>query len=569
MQLSPECLDAVRYRAFWEDTEEPSLKKFLDFRLLAGDLEDKQTEYHRYKQELETIGKFYAEMSEPGQEVIRWKNAFKKSKQSTVISLFWKLQNVRQNIAVKNVLIEDKINMQENKAKAKVRKLQADQHVTIATVTTGQIQQYARSTTTKFLDEKERTIKRARTYKESDNNDNTENNHLLLSDEKSSTVSIQDQFSPNDKSSDDESEDDGDHVDYKIDDDSDEFSNSSLLGRNDAKGTQTPPHQITGNTSFAQSSANETHESILRASSENLTGLNEAKYFKEFISLFEEYKEREKNNVYSCTNDDVMDIRGDGGFAKFLTIEQYTKLLSLRPKRRAVLPNGWREVIEEYYKESLTEDGPKKTIRLVMLPLIESFLKPIPDISASNSSEHHYWAEFGHRFFSYALQEFAGLDWRAMEVPVLASKYRKNYELDHSLYKVVEGKCADLLAWSWETKEEIFVGEQAGPPTKPDLTKLFMDSFKLYRELRDCVNVRILNAMKIGDVNYTNRAVFGILGYLFEIKMLIMWKDEFITELKYTAKIENDNDKVQVLKRKFSDFIQTKPSPIKVAKVKR
>jgi len=44
-----------------------------------------------------------------------------------------------------------------------------------------------------------------------------------------------------------------------------------------AKGTQTPPHQITGNTFFAQSSAIETHESILRASSENLTGLDEVK----------------------------------------------------------------------------------------------------------------------------------------------------------------------------------------------------------------------------------------------------------------------------------------------------
>ncbi len=41
------------------------------------------------------------------------------------------------------------------------------------------------------------------------------------------------------------------------------------------------------------------------------------------------------------------------------------------------------------------------------------------------------------------------------------------------------------------------------------------------------------------------------------------------TELKYTAEIENDNDKAQILKRKFSDLIQTKPSPIKVAKVKK
>ncbi|CAI2193877.1 1906_t:CDS:1, partial [Funneliformis geosporum] len=109
-----------------------------------------------------------------------------------------------------------------------------------------------------------------------------------------------------------------------------------------------------------------------------------------------------------------------------------------------------------------------------------------------------------------------------MEVPVLASKYRKNYGLDHSVYKVVEGKCADLLAWSWETGEEIFVGKQAGPPTKPNLTKLSMDSFKLYRELRDCLNIRILNVMKIRDVSYTNRTVFRILGYLFKVKMLIM-----------------------------------------------
>ncbi|CAG8580799.1 8337_t:CDS:2 [Ambispora leptoticha] len=107
--------------------------------------------------------------------------------------------------------------------------------------------------------------------------------------------------------------------------------------------------------------------------------------------------------------------------------------------------------------------------------------------------------------------------------------------------------------------------------------------------------------MEIGDVNYSNRAVFGILGYLFEIKMLIMWKDgvyvyeefgrftvashpskihmmkagilkllEFIMVIKVesesTVKVEHDNDKVQILKRKFSDIVQTKPSPLKVAK---
>ncbi|CAI2169744.1 16537_t:CDS:2 [Funneliformis geosporum] len=33
MQLLPECFDALRYRAFWEQSEKNSLKKFLDFRL--------------------------------------------------------------------------------------------------------------------------------------------------------------------------------------------------------------------------------------------------------------------------------------------------------------------------------------------------------------------------------------------------------------------------------------------------------------------------------------------------------------------------------------------------------
>ncbi|CAG8580839.1 5487_t:CDS:2, partial [Paraglomus brasilianum] len=50
------------------------------------------------------------------------------------------------------------------------------------------------------------------------------------------------------------------------------------------------------------------------------------KYFQEFIPLFEQYKEQQKSNI--CTNDDVMDIQGDSGFARFLTVNQYTKVLS-------------------------------------------------------------------------------------------------------------------------------------------------------------------------------------------------------------------------------------------------
>ncbi|RUS26541.1 hypothetical protein BC938DRAFT_470633, partial [Jimgerdemannia flammicorona] len=330
-----------------------------------------------------------------------------------------------------------------------------------------------------------------------------------------------------------------------------------------------------------------------------------------------------------CTNDDVMDIRGDSGFVKSLTVAQYRKLLyetekacrgagMLASSRRNIFyvikgePKrtiaDWvrateaLNVVEDEDAEEVTRL--KKYLYRVMSPLIESYLKPIPDISAPDCSEHHYWSEFAHRFFSKALQDFIGLDWRAMEVPVSASKYRKNYGLDHITQTVVEGKSSDLLARSWETGEEIFIGEQAGPPTKPDLTKFAIDSFKLYRELRDCLNVRMLRAMEVGDTNYSNRAVFGVFGYLFEIKMLIMWRDgvyvyeefgsltiashwskihtmkagilkllEFImvvrVEVERVVEVEDDTDKIQILKRRFADITQTSPSPSRIAKVKK
>ncbi|CAG8670240.1 12601_t:CDS:10, partial [Gigaspora rosea] len=392
-------------------------------------------------------------------------------------------------------------------------------------------------------------------------------------------------------------------------------------------GFRTPPHQIVGNTYFSSSSQYTTlsNENILKASPKSFADFNDSKNFKDFIPRFLEFKELEKNNEYSCTHDDVMDIRWDSEFANFLSFEEYTKLLSVMPKRNVELPESWDKIIEEYYKDT-TECGLKKqisdwinvtkeliviksedteeSIKLkeylyrVMLPIIESFSKPIPDISAANTSERHYWSEFGHRFFSKMLQDFVGLDWRAMEVPVMASKYHKNYGVNHAKEKIAEGKFADLLACLWETGEEIFVGEQAGPPSQQDLTKLSMDSFKLHHELRDCLNARILYSIERGDFDYSKRIVFGILGYLFEIKMVIMWRDgvyvyeefgslkipshlnkismmksgmlrllEFMiiikSEVQNTLNVEYNNDAIQFLKRKFNDIIQTKPSPTK------
>ncbi|CAG8650944.1 16728_t:CDS:10 [Funneliformis caledonium] len=234
---------------------------------------------------------------------------------------------------------------------------------------------------------------------------------------------------------------------------------------------------------------------ILRAAAESLVNLddaNDSKYFKEFIPLFYKYKETQDKDPYSYANDDVMDIRGDSGFSKFLSLDQYIKLMSVKPRRKAVLPKCWQQILDDYFSQPkifiLIKDGDSNEATQ-----FKNYLyKPLPDISALRTSEHHYWSEFGHRFFSKALQDFVNLDWRILEVPVYAFKYRKNYGINHIFQKVVDGKSADILAWTWDSGEEVFVGEQAGPPTVQDLTKYAFDSFKLYRELRDCLNVRIL-----------------------------------------------------------------------------
>ncbi|CAG8584738.1 2517_t:CDS:2 [Funneliformis mosseae] len=50
-------------------SEKPSLKNFLDFRLQEGDLEREEMEHSRYKGELNTILKYHSEASEIREEV--------------------------------------------------------------------------------------------------------------------------------------------------------------------------------------------------------------------------------------------------------------------------------------------------------------------------------------------------------------------------------------------------------------------------------------------------------------------------------------------------------------------
>ncbi|PKY13044.1 hypothetical protein RhiirB3_424778 [Rhizophagus irregularis] len=79
MYLSPECINALKYPAFWRNRDDPSLKKFLDFRRCMGDLKDPEMEHSRYNLELNTITSYYDGTTEIGKKARKWKEEFKAS----------------------------------------------------------------------------------------------------------------------------------------------------------------------------------------------------------------------------------------------------------------------------------------------------------------------------------------------------------------------------------------------------------------------------------------------------------------------------------------------------------
>ncbi|CAG8730845.1 12932_t:CDS:10, partial [Dentiscutata erythropus] len=366
IQLIPECLNALKYQTFWENTKEPTLFDFLNFRLSTGVLDDKRTEYSQYKNKLTTINKFYAEASDckslsapttlqpvmlvVGKSVMSvvGKSVVPVNKQC-LTNYFGTCYARKEFNDKRSKVINNFWDCQDVNAKAEM----VAQHATIAKVTTEQVQQYAISTTTgiakRFLDNNKETTNRVKAHKT--------NSEKI------------------------------DHADETNHD-----------------GFRTPPHQIVSNTCFSssfQSIMITSNENILRVLAESLATINDSKFL--------EFKEHEKNNKYFCAYDDVMDIRGDSDFAN-----------------------------------------------------VESFNKPIPDISASNTSERHYWSEFGHRFFSKMLQDFVELDWRRGGIGALqfethpeASnvKFEMSIVMEFKILRKNKNKAEDLLAWLWETEE--------------------------------------------------------------------------------------------------------------------
>ncbi|CAG8450000.1 15649_t:CDS:10 [Funneliformis mosseae] len=183
MYLSPECLNDLRYRVFWESTDEPSLNKFLNYRIHAEDLKDEVAEHNQYIGELNSISKYYPEMSEIGKKVKKFKQDFKEKlrvcvfvyvtlhellcglrvrrgktaclsrrndKNSQQINHFWDLQTKRQNIITEIKLLEERNKLIEKELESQINLEQTQQILDTARENRGQVSLLQRAITGKI-----------------------------------------------------------------------------------------------------------------------------------------------------------------------------------------------------------------------------------------------------------------------------------------------------------------------------------------------------------------------------------------------------------------------------------
>ncbi|GBC36320.2 hypothetical protein GLOIN_2v1649442 [Rhizophagus irregularis DAOM 181602=DAOM 197198] len=475
-QFSLECLNAVQYRAFWENTKNPTLLKFLNFRLSAGDLEDKKTEYNRYNNELNTISKHYAEMSEMGQEIAKWKGAFKNDKRTKSVIQFWEVQDVAR--------------MAEEKSRAEVRMLQAAQHVTIATVTTEQVQQYARSTTTKisekFLDEKEKL--------------------------------------PNDGS-----EDDGVHVD------SGEFPNSSLLALETIIDAENPLFISGHDSNDATVNQDElvplknTHKRLFSEIGDDLPSSH-------IMSVMEKYRAKSTTSKYDLVHSFILDLTPCSRIEKEFEPEFWAELIADRPpavnatyyeeigsicdhlfgplgeklrsKKLHESRDKWvkiRDLKAPEYNEgfSYNEEDWKKILYWVERAIgtfLDAFESEYNPIQQNDCGEREWFGEYVIPIFQGALKldSFCRVPWG--EITVVAT---------------------DLLCKI--DQQEVVCGLACGGPHKYDLTKWASDEYQLPRMLKDTLD-DILEKFRGASRDSSNLYTIGIQLYMTEIRIYMMEK---------------------------------------------
>ncbi|CAG8507869.1 25020_t:CDS:10 [Racocetra persica] len=114
MQLLPECFDALKYGAFWKQTEKPSLETFLEFRLCEGDLGQEEVEHNRYVGELNTILKYHAKTSEIGKEVQQMLKNFQAKRQNILVEIEF-IEKKRELLEKEQNELKDRICLEQTR----------------------------------------------------------------------------------------------------------------------------------------------------------------------------------------------------------------------------------------------------------------------------------------------------------------------------------------------------------------------------------------------------------------------------------------------------------------------
>ncbi|CAB4394303.1 unnamed protein product [Rhizophagus irregularis] len=402
-------------------------------------------------------------MSEMEQEIAKWKGAFKEDVfflDHFVVELW--LNDKRTKSVIQFWEVQDIARMAEEKSRAEVRMLQAAQHVTIATVTTEQVQQYARSTTTKisekFLDEKEKL--------------------------------------PNDGS-----EDDGVHAD------SGEFPNSSLLALETIIDAENPLF-ISGHDS---NDATVNHDELvpLKNTPKRLfSEIGDDLPSSHIMSVMEKYRAKSTTSKYDLVHSFILDSHS-------LFTDRKRKLRSKLHESR----DKWvkiRDLKAPEYNEgfSYNEEDWKK----ILSTSLDAFESEYNPIQQNDCGEKEWFGEYVIPIFQGALKlnSFCRVPWG--EITVVASCRRRNENKKILEECLEQGHLTDLLC---KIDQEVVCGLACGGPHKYDLTKWASDEYQLPRMLKDTLD-DILEKFRGASRDSSNLYTIGIQLYMTEIRIYMM-----------------------------------------------
>ncbi|CAG8480696.1 5055_t:CDS:2, partial [Paraglomus occultum] len=255
----------------------------------------------------------------------------------------------------------------------------------------------------------------------------------------------------------------------------------------------------------------------------------------------QDYQKVQKDLNYKETFDDNGDIITDGtsdadvddfdleeAFERYCT-SQLTKIIPEVTWEKFILDTypdykiseKWEESIQSFFKPKDTFAEWEKTWRgLFDEKEILKLLKHRLTLKSSDLEEKQYGAQFVIPVLKNTLKAVCDVDWKGLDVPIRSSKYRRNYNINPFIDKVLSAKRADGLARLWRSQEEIFIYEQTGPPDVDDITDFYIHDYKLVRTMRDVLNQRIILCLHNGIKDYNNLASFGALGHRDEVSLL-------------------------------------------------